>query len=267
MTISSRNTRRTFVVYNTKAPVDTYYNGRHQINVADPIADDEVVNKSYFETNSCAAGDIKMSAMSQDHRKSGGMWLLCNGRTLNKTDYPALYQVIGGSFGSTTTTFNLPNCAGRVLGAVSTQKPIGNIVGSEQHTLTVEELPSHDHSGETDNSGAHNHSGSSGSSGAHTHSITDPGHNHSQTTINDDFNNSGSVGPSFSADSAGSMTWNNISSSTTGITINSAGAHVHVIPNEPAHSHEFTTGTTGGGESFSLYQPTIFIGNTFIFGK
>ena len=42
MTISSRNTRRTFVIYNTKAPVDTYYNGRHQINVVDPIADDEV---------------------------------------------------------------------------------------------------------------------------------------------------------------------------------------------------------------------------------
>ena len=124
MTISSRNTRRTFVVYNTKAPVDTYYNGRHQINVADPIADDEVVNKSYFETNSCTAGDIKMSAMSQDHRKSGGMWLLCNGRTLNKTDYPALYQVIGGSFGSTTTTFNLPNCAGRVLGTASTQNQL-----------------------------------------------------------------------------------------------------------------------------------------------
>ncbi len=267
MTISSRNTRRTSVVYNAKAPVDTYYNGRQQINVADPIADDEVVSKRYLESNVNTAGDIKMSAMSQDHRRSGGMWLLCNGRTLNKTDYPALYQVIGGSFGSTTTTFNLPNCAGRVLGAASTQKPIGNVVGSEQHTLTVEELPSHDHSGETDVNGSHNHGGSTSSSGAHVHSITDPGHAHTQTTINDDFNNSGSNPPSFTSDSAGSRTWNNINASTTGITINSAGAHTHTISSDPGHSHEFVTETTGGGESFSLYQPTIFIGNTFIFGK
>lgn len=267
MTISSRNTRRTSVVYNAKAPVDTYYNGRQQINVADPIADDEVVSKRYLESNVNTAGDIKMSAMSQDHRRSGGMWLLCNGRTLNKTDYPALYQVIGGSFGSTTTTFNLPNCAGRVLGAASTQKPIGNVVGSEQHTLTVEELPSHDHSGETDVNGSHNHGGSTSSSGAHVHSITDPGHAHTQTTINDDFNNSGSNPPSFTGDSAGSRTWNNINASTTGITINSAGAHTHTISSDPGHSHEFVTETTGGGESFSLYQPTIFIGNTFIFGK
>lgn len=261
MTISSRNTRRTFVIYNTKAPVDTYYNGRHQINVADPIADDEVVNKSYFETNSCAAGDIKMSAMSQDHRKSGGMWLLCNGRTLNKTDYPALYQVIGGSFGSTTTTFNLPNCAGRVLGAVSTQKPIGNVVGSELHTLTVEELPSHDHSGETDISGSHNHGGSTSSSGAHVHSsnASTGGYGNPGLCVSD--------GTNTVVEADGSANELNVWRNPIALTINSAGAHTHTISSDSGHSHEFVTETTGGGESFSLYQPTIFIGNTFIFGK
>ena len=57
----------------------------------------------------------------------------------------------------------------------------------------------------------HNHTASS--------VVTDPGHTHSQTTINDDFNNSGANPPGFTQDSAGSRTWNNINSSTTGITV------------------------------------------------
>lgn len=36
-------------------------------------------------------------------------WLPCDGRTVDKDDYPALYNVIGDVYGSTTTTFNLPD--------------------------------------------------------------------------------------------------------------------------------------------------------------
>ena len=66
--------------------------------------------------------------------------------------------------------------------------------------------------------------------------FTDPGHTHTQTTINDDFNSSAGNPPGFIGDSAGSMTWNNINSATTGLSVDSGGAHSHV----------FTTGNTGG---------------------
>ena len=36
-------------------------------------------------------------------------WLPCDGRTVDIDDYPALYNVIGDEYGSTTTTFNLPD--------------------------------------------------------------------------------------------------------------------------------------------------------------
>jgi hypothetical protein len=65
----------------------------------------------------------------------------------------------------------------------------------------------------------------------HTHIassvVTDPGHTHTQTTVNDDFNNTGtypetpeSSNPSFAKyDSAGSITWSNIDLSFTGISV------------------------------------------------
>lgn len=51
-------------------------------------------------------GDYKYSARSNDHLG----WLICNGRSLSRTEYPALFQVIGTSFGNTNTTdFYLPD--------------------------------------------------------------------------------------------------------------------------------------------------------------
>ena len=74
---------------------------------------------------------------------------------------------------------------------------------------------------------------------SHNHTITDPGHSHTQTTVNDDFNNSGSY-PNYTVpsypryDSAGTITWTNtINSTTTGITINNIGgnqAHNNLQP-------------------------------------
>lgn len=88
-----------------------------------------------------------------------------------------------------------------------------------------------------------------------------------QTTINDDFNNSGANPPGFTTDSAGTMTWSNINSATTGITVNSAGAHSHTITVDSggSHTHSFTTDLIGGGNAHNNMQPTLFAGYMMIY--
>ena len=209
-----------------------------------PVEELEVTTKRYVD-GKIVVGDVKYSVRNLDHDG----WLYCDGRSVSRTEYADLFSIIGTSFGSQSgTTFNLPNCKGRVIGAVGagaglTGRTLGDTVGAESHMMTTNQMPSHTHTGTTD------------SSGTHTHTITDPGHTHTQNTINDDFNNSGGSPPGFAADSAGSRTWSNINNNTTGITINSAGAHTHT----------FTTDATGSGQSFNIMQPTIFMGNVFIF--
>jgi microcystin-dependent protein len=174
-------------------------------------------------------------------------WILCNGQQLNRSEYADLFNLIGTTFGNGDgfNTFNVPNADGRVLGNVGGGRGNGESVGSETVTLASTNLP------------AHTHSGSTSTNGSHAHAITDPGHTHTQTTINDDFNNSGENPPGFTRDSSGVRTWNNISSSTTGITIQTNGEHAHT----------FTTDGGAGlnGSAFSVMQPTLFVGYTFIF--
>jgi len=192
-------------------------------------------------------GEYKWSSRTSDFNG----WMVCDGRSLSRAAYPELFEIIGTSFGANdSATFKLPDLRGRVMGCVGqgsglTNRTLGAMVGAETHTLTTNQIPGHTHTGTTD------------SSGTHTHTVTDPGHTHSQTTINDDFNSSGTNPPGFASDSAGTRTWNNINSATTGISIDSAGAHTHT----------FTTGTTGNGEAHNNMQPTAFVGNVFIFAK
>ncbi|AHB80443.1 short tail fiber protein [Synechococcus phage ACG-2014h] len=61
-------------------------------------------------------------------------WIECDGRTLEKSDYIALYQVIGDTYGSTSTTFNLPDYRSRMLmgtGTVDGQQPGGISLGPD----------------------------------------------------------------------------------------------------------------------------------------
>jgi microcystin-dependent protein len=192
-------------------------------------------------------GEYKLSSRASDFNG----WLKCDGRSLSRVEYSELFEIIGTSFGhNDNDTFKLPDLRGRVLGGIGqgsglTNRTLGTMVGTETHTLISAEMPSHSHTGTTD------------SNGVHTHTINDPGHRHTQTTINDDFNNSGTNPPGFTQDSAGSMTWSNINTATTGISINSAGAHTHTL----------TTNTTGGNQAHNNMQPTAFIGNVFIYAK
>jgi len=93
--------------------------------------------------------------------------------------------------------------------------------GTNSLTIAEANLPSHTHS-----------SGSlaAASAGAHTHSITDPGHSHVLP-----YGDSGSEGDGWDGNGNSSTT----NSATTGITIDSAGAHTHTVSG--------ATGATGSG--------------------
>ena len=134
-------------------------------------------------------------------------YLLCDGSAVSRTTYASLFNVIGTTYGTGngSSTFNVPDLRSRTIvgvgqGASLTNRTLASRGGIESKTLSISEIPSHGHT------------------------INDPGHRHNITTTNDDFNQSGGNPPGFAADGAGSRTWtNNITSSTTGITINNTG--------------------------------------------
>lgn len=75
-------------------------------------------------------------------------WLLCQGQVLNVADHPALFAVIGNAYGGDgTTTFALPNSAGRVMRGATTGagNTLGSTGGADSITLAANQMPSHTH--------------------------------------------------------------------------------------------------------------------------
>src|SRR5580692_1693042 len=78
-------------------------------------------------------------------------WALCNGQVLSISQYTALFSILGTTYGGNgTTTFNLPNLAGRcVLGlgtsTTGTTYVEGQAAGTENVTLLQANLPPHAH--------------------------------------------------------------------------------------------------------------------------
>ena len=187
---------------------------------------------------------------------------------------------------------------GRMLMAAGSSWQAGTTGGAAYHTLTVAEMPAHDHSATETEAGGHTHNASTGSAGAHSHSGStntagDHAHTRGSMNITGDIGGffriagqenliSGAfcgragtganiqpvAGPGEGAaplhfDASRSWTgW----TSTNGnhshwLSISSAGAHTHsvAIAAAGAHIHTITIGKTGSGAAFSILPPYIAV--------
>lgn len=103
--------------------------------------------------------------------------LLLNGQTVNRADYPALWQWVqdqslvgaGKPFGTGdgSTTFVLPNYAGKIARGVGSGETVGQLTGADSVTLTTAQLPSHNHNVSVADHSSHFHHGITAQDGAH----------------------------------------------------------------------------------------------------
>ncbi|MET3697092.1 microcystin-dependent protein [Bacillus oleivorans] len=73
-------------------------------------------------------------------------WATCDGQTLAIAANPALYSILGTTYGGNgTTTFCLPNLNGRVPVHSGNGIHLGEASGEEGHALSIQEMPMHTH--------------------------------------------------------------------------------------------------------------------------
>jgi len=73
-------------------------------------------------------------------------WMLCEGQLLPISEYDVLFNLIGTTYGGDgQSTFGLPDLRGRLPMHQGNGFTLGEIGGVESVTLTISQMPSHNH--------------------------------------------------------------------------------------------------------------------------
>lgn len=203
-------------------------------------------------------------------------YLLEDGAAVSRTTYASLFSAIGTTHGSGdgSTTFNLPDSRGRVAvnsSASDTEfDTIGEKTGVKEVTLTISQIPAHNHT-----QSSHNHT-----QNAHTHTVSDPGHNHTQSSHNHTQNahnhsggyanpyvNDGNFGGASVATQGGSYYGFKLGAGASTTAVNnpatgtnqaaSTGISVYSTGNGSNSSTTATNQNTGGDGAHNTIQPSI----------
>ena len=102
-------------------------------------------------------------------------WLICAGQAISRTVYAALFALWGTTYGAGdgSTTFNLPDCQGRMPIGVGTHTDV-NAIGKNDGIAIANRTPKHRHSVAD---AGHNHAATV-SDPTHAHGVSDPTHAH-----------------------------------------------------------------------------------------
>jgi microcystin-dependent protein len=198
-------------------------------------------------------------------------YLLCQGQSVSTAEFAGLFAAIGYNYGGSGASFNVPNLENRVpVGKGSgTFGSLNATGGAESVTLTTEQIPSHSHTGSTNNTGGHTHTGSTGTESAgHTHSGTTAGgnslHTHTYKNGTSVSRASGTLGGIQGVVLAGSEGTTGNASNNHTHTFDTGGVsanHTHsfTTASNGSHSHTVTVENTGGGLSHNNLQPYIVV--------
>lgn len=187
----------------------------------------QIQNKvNQIEAKGFSVGDYKFSAQKKDHDG----WLICNGRNVSRTQYAELFKVIGIDFGegNKTTTFALPDGRSRVAGAVGK--------GSGLSTRSVGQRV-----------GAETHKLSTGELPSHKHGYYDVIHSEHQDHLNKISN---------SNDKKKFTKYSNPSK---------FGSNGGTDKDNVGFQLKRNTDSLGSNQAHNNMQPTLFVGNLFIY--
>lgn len=152
-------------------------------------------------------------------------YLKCNGASISRTTYAALYAAIGTRWGSaSSSTFNVPDLRGEFVRGWDDARGVdsGRTFGTAQSSQNL----------------------------SHTHTITDPGHTHTGTAASAG-SHSHTTGLNYGPSGPGGgngLTYSSISSTTDSLTTNSGGAHTHSV-SVANNNTDITINANGGTEA------------------